>query len=410
MGTELSVGERSEDERRPRRLVVVSDRFAGADAGPVSQVPAWRLNSAANPLLIAAGPLLAFAGRLDAQTDAAAVRAELTPALRRFIEDAAAAGCSAASIRSGRHALTALVKDLFPAAVLDPGDLGPESFYERLEALGADPEAHWQELELFHACLALGFEGSYRLRRGDRDPDRIRSELYRTLRRRRGPVERSLAPPSPIRPKVGPLWPTIDPRWWALIPVLPLLLLWFALSGAVVDRAKAVARRIDGMVPSAVAIEHRGPPPESAGPALAGRVADVLAVEIQGRTLSVLAGTDGALVIRVSGAGMFPVDGDTVSARHRAVFDRIAQALAPETGRIAVMAHLDDVFAPTPRFPSPDALTQARAEAVRRLLEARIAPERLSAQGRGMSEPVALNSDAAGRTANRRIDIRLYPF
>ena len=38
-----------------------------------------------------------------------------------------------------------------------------------------------------------------------------------------------------------------------------------------------------------------------------------------------------------------------------------------------------------------------------------MAPTRLSAEGHGDREPVALNDTPAGRDANRRIDIRLYP-
>ncbi|HRQ83097.1 MAG TPA: flagellar motor protein MotB, partial [Azospirillaceae bacterium] len=63
----------------------------------------------------------------------------------------------------------------------------------------------------------------------------------------------------------------------------------------------------------------------------------------------------------------------------------------------------------TDRFPTARALTEARAEAVRALLEKRLGGLRLSAEGRGDGEPIDSNDTPAGRAANRRVDIRLYP-
>jgi outer membrane protein OmpA-like peptidoglycan-associated protein len=54
-----------------------------------------------------------------------------------------------------------------------------------------------------------------------------------------------------------------------------------------------------------------------------------------------------------------------------------------------------------------DGLSQRRAEAVVDWLAARgIARERISAAGRGESEPVATNATAAGRQLNRRVEVR----
>ncbi|MDQ2106593.1 OmpA family protein, partial [Azospirillum isscasi] len=128
-----------------------------------------------------------------------------------------------------------------------------------------------------------------------------------------------------------------------------------------------------------------------------------------GHGRAVLAGDDGALVVRIEGAGMFATGSDAIRARYRAVVDRVGQALGPEAGRVVVVAHTDDQ---TPRggpLPTPEALTEARAVAVLKILERTLGTDRLTAEGRGEREPLAPNTTPANRGANRRVDVRLYP-
>jgi len=56
-------------------------------------------------------------------------------------------------------------------------------FYEALNNLLAKPEAHYDLLELMHACLSLGFEGQYRGLSSERNTlERVRRDVYDTLR------------------------------------------------------------------------------------------------------------------------------------------------------------------------------------------------------------------------------------
>jgi outer membrane protein OmpA-like peptidoglycan-associated protein len=55
-------------------------------------------------------------------------------------------------------------------------------------------------------------------------------------------------------------------------------------------------------------------------------------------------------------------------------------------------------------------LSRQRANAVRdALIQRGISPERISADGFGATRPIADNSDEAGRSRNRRIEIRVVP-
>ncbi|WP_265468757.1 OmpA family protein [Arenimonas daejeonensis] len=71
-------------------------------------------------------------------------------------------------------------------------------------------------------------------------------------------------------------------------------------------------------------------------------------------------------------------------------------------GAISIEGHTDSQGADA----ANQALSQRRAEAVRRVLEdAGLPSARLSASGRGESAPVADNATAEGRARNRRVEI-----
>lgn len=431
MVAQHTVDEVGTKERAGRDRIPALPPSATAPALPP---PAARARSAANPLLAAATPVLmrltTLAG-LPEHPAPPSLRAELLADLRRFVEAAAAAGCDPGCIRAGRFALAATIDDVLGAtpwggrtgwirrgvsAEVDRGGGGPAAFFNRLTALLSDADRNRPAIELFSVCLSLGFAGSLRHRPdGDGDRERLRAQLHRLLQARRGAAPHGLAPPvaPPCRRRVSPR--NAGRHRLAAIAVGSLALASATLYAGLLLRlappAIAVAGRLDAMVPEGpVGLDRPPPPPATAGPDLVARVGAALEPEIRTGAVVVLAGTDGALVIRVPAATMFPVDGDTVAARGRAVFDRIGQALAVEAGLIAVVAHTDDRTVHSARFADAAALTQARADAVAARLEAHVAAARLSAVGRGDSEPLAANDSLAHRAANRRIDIRLYPF
>src|SRR6266513_382892 len=93
----------------------------------------------------------------------------------------------------------------------------------------------------------------------------------------------------------------------------------------------------------------------------------------------------------------------------KAVLSKVGEALKGyEDKVIRVVGHTDNVPISTAQFPSNWELSAARATTVVRFLQsAGVAPERLTASGRGEFSPVASNDDAEGRRKNRRIEITL---
>nr|WP_319527530.1 type IVB secretion system protein IcmH/DotU [Pseudomonas laurentiana] len=72
---------------------------------------------------------------------------------------------------------------------------GGEKFFLLLETLLKSAAKQLQMLELMYLCLALGFEGRYRVAdRGMQGLDSIRDDLYQRIRQLRGDVPRELSP------------------------------------------------------------------------------------------------------------------------------------------------------------------------------------------------------------------------
>lgn len=113
-------------------------------------------------------------------------------------------------------------------------------------------------------------------------------------------------------------------------------------------------------------------------------------------------------VRREGGRSIYTLDGNAFgsgSASLTAQAQASLRALAGQLGGggpISIEGHTDSQGGEA----ANQALSQRRAEAVRRVLEeAGVAPGRLKAVGRGESQPVADNGSAAGRARNRRVEI-----
>jgi outer membrane protein OmpA-like peptidoglycan-associated protein len=89
------------------------------------------------------------------------------------------------------------------------------------------------------------------------------------------------------------------------------------------------------------------------------------------------------------------------------VLDVVAQSLNdnPEI-RIEIAGHTDNTGSPATNL----RLSQARADAVRAYLASKgVSPERMVAKGYGSTQPIAQNATSAGRSQNRRVELRQIP-
>ncbi|TBW10166.1 DotU family type IV/VI secretion system protein [Azotobacter chroococcum] len=166
-----------------------------------------------NPLAGAAAALLAEAVQLrhaGQAEDLHALNRRLGDELKLFEQRALQAGLENSEVMAARYVLCTLLDE---AVVSTPWGnesewsqmsllsrfhnetFGGEKFFRLLERLGRNPVKHLALLELMYLCLALGFEGQYRvLPRGMLELEAIRDALYRQIRQLRGDVPREISP------------------------------------------------------------------------------------------------------------------------------------------------------------------------------------------------------------------------
>jgi len=116
---------------------------------------------------------------------------------------------------------------------------------------------------------------------------------------------------------------------------------------------------------------------------------------------------DGSLMVNIPSNVTFDTDSATIKPSFRSVLDGVAQTISQERRINArVVGHTDSTGNPDHNM----ALSQRRAQSVATYLADRgVANTRLTAEGRGQTQPVASNASEEGRTQNRRVEIYLKP-
>jgi outer membrane protein OmpA-like peptidoglycan-associated protein len=116
---------------------------------------------------------------------------------------------------------------------------------------------------------------------------------------------------------------------------------------------------------------------------------------------------DGSLKVNIPSAISFDTNSYAVKRSFAPVLDQVAQTIGQHPELVArVVGHTDSTGRPAYN----QTLSQNRARSVADYLAQHgVAPERLSAEGRGQNQPIADNATAAGRAENRRVEIYLRP-
>ena len=387
-----------------------------------------------NPLVSCATDLVTVAGQLrgsPSHPDPSALLERLIGQVRQFEQCARGHGLGDQVVLPARYMLCALLDE----SVLDTpwgsqsiwasrGLLvsfhketwGGEKFYSALEKLLAYPAGNLHLLELMYLCLAMGFEGKYRIRDGGKAQlEQIREHLYQTVRAQRQAPEAELSPHwRGVTALRDPLLHQL-PLWvFAGLAALLLLALFafytFALSRdsdpafltlAALD--KRLAPMPERRVEPIRRVEPEPPPPDAPPPPPTLR--ELLAPEIAANELDVVNRPRGETVL-LGGSAMFASASDQLQQPFVTLVQRVAEALRQIPGQVLVTGHSDSAPIHTLRFPDNYALSQARAESVERILIAATGePQRFTAEGLGATEPLVPENPRDAR--NRRVEIML---
>lgn len=186
--------------------------------------------------------------------------------------------------------------------------------------------------------------------------------------------------------------------------LLALFVVLYAASDS--ERARQIARVFDGEMRQA---NSGGSGVLPGADSLVSERAKIEAVLSQNQSFQQRAKirqTEKGVVVSLAEAGVFASGEAEINMEAARLVDALAESLRESEATIRIEGHTDSTPISTARFPSNWELSTARAAAVlSRLISRGVKPARLSAAGYGGEQPVADNSSAEGRAANRRVDV-----
>jgi type VI secretion system protein ImpK len=403
----------------PRAAAAAPPPFAAAPGSLPRELP----GPGVNPVVDAAATLLALATRLRGARqpqNVGALRERVIAELKVFEQKIRAQSLPTNLVRAAHYTVCATIDDIVLNSPWGSQSLwtqqsllstfhtdvaGGDRFFDVLASLQSDPAKNITVLELLFVCLSLGFEGRYRVHpRGASELARIQENLHHIIRQYRGETERELSPhwqgiPAPHR-SIASLVPS-----WVVVVVaaVALLIVYMGLSFALSDASDPVFEELAKLPPlpgvtTAIAAPAL-PPAPAQSTFLAREVAEGLCTVKE---------TAQSYLVTLRATGMFASGSATIEPRYVDALRRIGDQIEKEPGQVQVIGHTDNVPIRTIQFPSNFALSEARAKAAAAIIASRLtSPDRVTAQGRGDTQPVDSNASPAGREANRRIEVIL---
>jgi type VI secretion system protein ImpK len=288
-------------------------------------------------------------------------------------------------------------------------NIGGDRFWRLLDDMVARPAEFRDLLELFHACMAAGFEGRYRVMPdGKRAHQEMMQRVYTALEHPKTLSMTELSPrwkghPTALR-KVGFWTPLLMAAGAALVTLLVIYLVLRFILGQTGAPAMAALDAVNPNQPLRLSRSAEAPPAPAAGPQLM-RLRQFLAPEIQ-QGLVVVIEDPSTVRVRTTVGQLFKSGSDQLGSDRVALFNRIAAALETEPGPIRVEGYTDSDRVSGLTFPDNTALSQARADKVADLIRPHLSnPGRVTAQGYGDAQAIATNETAEGKSKNRRVEV-----
>ncbi len=423
----------------PDRLQVDPDStVAFAHAGAARSTPAVVANDESlpaapqhgvNPLVAAANKLLALVPQLRStlnHPDPAGVRTTLLELITEFESEARSKNVSSENLLVARYVICTVIDEAASSTpwgstgiwaqnsllvTLHREGEGGAKFFQLLERMEAEPSKNINLLELMYACLALGFEGRYRMSPdAGRDLSAVRERLFLTIRRVRGEIDSELSPrwrgvgraPRSFA-RVVPPWVVISGLLFLLFAAFLILRILLAQTSDPVQSSIASMRAPTATIERPQAALQQAPRQEEQKP----RLKQFLLNEIAQGMLDVEEDARSSRVVLHSDAAFSPGSA-LVSDKATPILGRIADALNRVEGQIVVSGHTDNIPIRTLRFPSNFELSLARASAVQDVLGRTLtAPARMRHIGESDTRPLAPNDKPDDRARNRRVEILL---
>ncbi len=287
-------------------------------------------------------------------------------------------------------------------------NIGGDRFWRLLEDMLTRPAQFADLIELYHACLAAGFEGRYRVSPdGKRQLHEIMASCYAALDHVRALSQTELTPRWRGRPT-----PATKVGFWAILALagavaLGVLLVAFILFRVMLMQtgqpSLAALKAINPDQPLRMS-RLAAPPPAQTSTQLQ-RIQGFLAPEIAQHLVTVEQDSQ-SIRVRTTIGTLFKSGSDKLEPNADKLFARIGAAVEAERGPVRVEGHADTDRLTSITFPDNFALSKARADAAAGVVRDQLTDKaRVSTEGFGDSQPIASNATAAGKALNRRVEI-----
>ena len=287
-------------------------------------------------------------------------------------------------------------------------NIGGDRFWQLVDEMLARPNGQHDLIELYHACLAAGFEGRFRIMPdGKRGLSDIMTRLYSVLEHPRSQSNHDIVPSWR-----GESAPMIKVNFWNLIAlaaavaVSALLLIYIILRLVLMQTGSNAWDSLSLLQPDQpLRLSREAPLASPTTSTQAERLRTLLAPEIaQGLiTIDVNAST---VRVRTTIGQLFTSGSDQLISGHTKLFSRIAEAINAEPGPVTIQGHADSDRVSSLSFPDNMALSGARAQSVARIFRSHLSdPQRVEVESLGDTRPIASNDTADGKALNRRVEI-----
>lgn len=372
-----------------------------------------------NPILQAAAPLITIASRLQssvARADVPSLRAQAAQEVRMFDERLHAARVVPEDAVVARY----VVCTFFDSAVLNTPwgaqsdwsgqsllvmfhkeKSGGEKFFQILNRVGSQASRYIDLIELQYVCLALGYEGMYRIEeRGREKLGALQHKLARIIRDARQLRDEALSEHwQGVEDKRNPIFRYVP--WWIVAAVaLAVLVLAFVIYGA---RLRSAAEPVKALLSqSSEPLAYSAP----AEPARTNRLKVLLAPEERAGLLTV-EDFGGKTVVTPTATDLFRSGSATVNSQHAGLLSKVAAALNQVPGKVVVVGHTDDQPVRSFQFADNFELSRERAVSVVRVLRRSLSSSvPVDWVGVGATQPryQPVNT-AENRARNRRVEI-----
>lgn len=282
--------------------------------------------------------------------------------------------------------------------------IGGDRFFVFVKEMLRDPDGNRDLIELFHTCLAVGFEGRNRaLPDGRGQNQEVMVTLYNSLKH-----VRELSHTQIVDHWKGEDAPRKPVNFWGLIALCAgvatavCFFIYLTLFGLLMGNSNVPNKSVAALMPDTpVTLSRFAPVLEIPETTTELRLKEFLKNEIEVGLVTV----EGNRVITGIGALFGPASDQLLEGR-QAIFERIGAAAELETGIITVEGHTDSDPIATYRYPNNIALSEARAKTVANIIRAELSdPNRVEVEGVGDTVPLASNSTADGKARNRRVEV-----